>query len=218
MKIILGWFSCKPFIHLSDIHFRCDFKSVPQIEYNLASSFMGSCNSLANPGVTATLAVCCLCQTFGIHSSALRWSEGADQWQRWKAYPDVTNSPSTAPYQIGQMFAVPTEGRHSSFWVRTVLFTIFDVLVWWWATTFEKFLVLRIFHHELLSSNSEGKTLALLITRVLMGGICYPRGRLTNALNWKSANMTVSQCHFKFWLRVAMVEDWYLSFWALWMI
>lgn len=143
--------------HLSNVHFRCDFKSVPQIEYNSASSFMGSYDSLANPGVSATLAVCCLCQAFGIHSSTLRWSEGPDQWQRWKAYPDVTNFPSTAPYQIGQMFAVPREGRHSNFWLRTVLFTIFDVLVWWWATTFEKFLVLRIFHHELLSSDSEGK-------------------------------------------------------------
>lgn len=177
---------------------------------------MGSYNSLANPGVTATLAVCCLCQAFGIHSSTLRWSEGPDQWQRWKAYPDVTNSPSTAPYQIGQMFAVPTEGRHSSqkVWLRTVLFASFDVLVWWWATTFEKFLVLRIFHRELLSSNSEGKTLALLITRVWMGLFS-----LTNALNWKSADMTVSRCHFKFWLASPWIEDWYLSCWALcWII
>lgn len=182
---------------------------------------MGSYNSLANPGVTATLAVCCLCQAFGIHSSTLRWSEGPDQWQRWKAYPDVTNSPSTAPYQIGQMFAVPTEGRHSSqkVWLRTVLFASFDVLVWWWATTFEKFLIFRIFHRELLSSNSEGKTLALLITRVWMGGICYLRCWLTNALNWKSADMTVSRCHFKFWLASPWIEDWYLSCWALcWII
>lgn len=79
VKIILDWFSCKRSIHLSDVYSRCAFKSVPQIEYNSASGFMGNCGSLANPGVTATLAVCYLCQAFGIHSSTLRWSEGADQ-------------------------------------------------------------------------------------------------------------------------------------------
>lgn len=90
------------------------------------------------------------------------------------------------------MFAVLTEGHPSSVCLRSVLFTIFEVSGWCWATAtaFEKSLILRTLHQELLSSSSK-VWLFLVETRVWVYKICCLRHLLIHALNRNSANWKI---------------------------
>ena len=72
IKVILGLFHCQTYVHLSKIYFGCGFKSVPQMQDNVA---FRSCRTSYFLHTQPKCKICHRNLNFRVDSSELGWHE-----------------------------------------------------------------------------------------------------------------------------------------------